>query len=163
MKVLDIGCGWGGSACHMAKTCGVHVVGGTISKEQAAMGQQRAAGLDVDIRLQDCRAINETLDAIYSIGMFEHVGQRNYETYIKTALACLNPRGSFLLHTIGDHKAGRYLDPLVDRYIFPNGHLPSGREILNAAEPYFTVEDWHSFGPDYDKTVMAWIENFEAS
>lgn len=163
MTVLDIGCGWGGAACHMAERYGVRVVGVTISKEQAALGRERASGLDVDIRLQDYRAVTDRFDAIYSIGMFEHVGFRNYKTYFETARACLNPKGRFLLHTIGDHRAGRHLDPWVDRYIFPNGHLPSGRELLTAAEPYFVVEDWHSFGPDYDKTVMAWIDNFEAA
>lgn len=163
MKVLDIGCGWGGAAKHMAERHGVSVVGVTISKEQAELARARVAGLDVEIRLQDYRDVADSFDAIYSIGMFEHVGRRNYETYFETARACLNPRGRFLLHTIGDHRGGAHLDPWVDRYIFPNGHIPSMEEIARAAEPHFTIEDWHNFGPDYDKTTVAWTRNFEAS
>ncbi len=162
MKVLDIGCGWGGAAYHMAKAYGVSVVGVTISKEQAALAEERVRGLDVEIRLQDYREICEKFDAIYSIGMFEHVGARNYDAYFKTARRCLNPRGRFLLHTIGDHNAGPYIDPWVNRYIFPNGHIPSANELAAAAERHFVIEDWHNFGPDYDKTVMAWMRNFEA-
>ena len=163
MKVLDIGCGWGGAAYHMAKAYGVSVVGVTISKEQAALAKARVAGLDVAIRLEDYRQLSEKFDAIYSIGMFEHVGAKNYSTYFETARACLNPRGRFLLHTIGDHHAGPHLAPWVNRYIFPNGHIPSATEIARAAEPHFMIEDWHNFGPDYDKTVMAWTRNFEAA
>lgn len=163
MKVLDIGCGWGGAAYHMAKVHGVSVVGVTISKEQAALAEERVAGLDVEIRLEDYRQLSEQFDAIYSIGMFEHVGAKNYETYFKIARSCLNPKGRFLLHTIGDHHAGPHLDPWVNRYIFPNGHISSATEIAHAAEPHFVIEDWHNFGPDYDKTVMAWTRNFEAA
>lgn len=108
MKVLDIGCG----------------TGVTISGEQAKLGEKRLAGLNANIRLEDYRSLNETFDAIYSIGMFEHVGARNYATHFETARKCLNPQGRFLLHTIGDHHAGPHLDPWVGRYIFPNGHIP---------------------------------------
>lgn len=163
MKVLDIGCGWGGAALHMARRHGVKVVGVTISKEQAKLAADRVAGQDVEIRLQDYRDVDDRFDAIYSIGMFEHVGRRNYPVYFETAKRCLNPRGRFLLHTIGDHHVGGQLDPWVDRYIFPNGHIPAAQEIAQAAEPHFVIEDWHNFGPDYDKTVMAWMRNFEAS
>lgn len=124
MKVLDIGCGLGGAAYQMAKTYGVSVTGVTISGEQAKLGEKRLAGLNANIRLEDYRSLNETFDAIYSIGMFEHVGARNYATHFETARKCLNPQGRFLLHTIGDHHAGPHLDPWVGRYIFPNGHIP---------------------------------------
>ena len=163
MKVLDIGCGWGGAAYHMAQRYGVSVVGVTISKEQAALAQERVDGLDVEIRLQDYREVAETFDAIYSIGMFEHVGARNYREYFEVARRCLAPRGRFLLHTIGDHRADSAIDPWIDRYIFPNGHIPSATELAQAAEPQFVIEDWHNFGPDYDKTLMAWMRNFEAA
>jgi len=163
MKVLDIGCGWGGAAYHMAKRHGVRVVGVTISKEQAALARERVADLDVEIRLQDYRELDERFDAIYSIGMFEHVGARNYGEYFSIAKRSLSPRGRFLLHTIGDHDAGAAIDPWINRYIFPNGHIPSAAEIARAAEAHFVIEDWHSFGPDYDKTLMAWMRNFEAA
>lgn len=163
MKILDIGCGWGGAAWHMAKRHGCKVVGITISEEQAKLAQERCEGLDVDIRLQDYRALDETFDAIYSIGMFEHVGQRNYAKYFEVAKRSLRPKGRFLLHTIGDHRSGAQIDPWVNRYIFPNGHIPSVREIAEAVEPHFVIDDWHNFGPDYDKTVMAWMHNLEVA
>lgn len=163
MKILDIGCGWGGAAWHMAKRHGCKVVGITISEEQAKLAQERCHGLDVEIRLQDYRALNETFDAIYSIGMFEHVGQRNYARYFEVAKRSLRPKGRFLLHTIGDHRSGAQIDPWVNRYIFPNGHIPSVREIAEAVEPHFVIDDWHNFGPDYDKTVMAWMHNLETA
>jgi cyclopropane-fatty-acyl-phospholipid synthase len=159
MKVLDIGCGWGGSAYHLAQTYGVQVVGVTISEEQVKLGLQRNSGLDVEIRLQDYRDVNETFDAIYSIGMFEHVGAKNYDTYFETVKAALKPQGRFLLHTIGHREKGPYLDPWFNRYIFPNGYLPSASELAAAAEKVFVIEDWHNFGPDYDKTLMCWLQN----
>ena len=163
MKVLDIGCGWGGAACHMATKYGVSVVGITVSEEQLVLAQERGQGLDVHFRIQDYRDLQEKFDAIYSIGMFEHVGHRNYDAYFRIAKQCLNPRGRFLLHTIGDHRGGGHVDPWIDRYIFPNGQLPSLELLARAAEPYFTIEDVHNFGPDYDKTTMAWTRNFEAA
>jgi cyclopropane-fatty-acyl-phospholipid synthase len=159
MKVLDIGCGWGGSAYHLAQTYGVKVVGVTISEEQVKLGLQRNSGLDVEIRLQDYRDVNETFDAIYSIGMFEHVGAKNYDTYFETVKASLRPKGRFLLHTIGHREKGPFLDPWFNRYIFPNGYLPSASELATAAEKVFVIEDWHNFGPDYDKTLMCWLQN----
>jgi cyclopropane-fatty-acyl-phospholipid synthase len=91
--------------------------------------------------LEDYRSLNETFDAIYSIGIFQHLGARNYATHFETARKCLNPQGRFLLHTIGDQHAGPHLDPWVGRYIFPNGHIPSAAETTHSAEPHFIIED----------------------
>lgn len=163
MRVLDIGCGWGGLAWFMAKNYGVSVVGVTISAEQQKMAQERCLGLDVDIRLQDYRDLNEQFDRIVSVGMFEHVGPKNYKTYFEVADRNLKPDGIFLLHTIGSKRTDNNVDPWINKYIFPNGCLPSVRQIANASEPHFIVEDWHNFDADYDTTLMAWHERFQAA
>lgn len=160
MRVLDIGCGWGGLAQFMAQRYDVSVVGVTISAEQQKLAQERCSGLDVDIRLQDYRDLSEQFDRIVSVGMFEHVGPKNYATYFAVVDRNLKPDGLFLLHTIGSKKTDLSVDPWIDRYIFPNGCLPSVRQIATASESHFVMEDWHNFGADYDKTLMAWYERF---
>jgi cyclopropane-fatty-acyl-phospholipid synthase len=161
-RVLDIGCGWGSFAEYAAEEYGVEVVGITISEEQAALARDRCAGLPVEIRLQDYREVEETFDRVVSIGMFEHVGPKNYRTYMDTVRRCLVDDGLSLLHTIGNHEEGAATDAWIEKYIFPNGYIPSMRQITEAAEDVFVVEDWHNFGPDYDRTLMAWAENVEA-
>lgn len=163
MKVLDIGCGWGSFMGFAAERYGVQCVGVTISAEQAKLGQQRYAGQPIEFRLQDYRELNERFDRIVSVGMFEHVGHKNYDSYMQVARRCLPDDGLFLLHTIGRNDTGNGTDPWIDRYVFPNGELPSIARIGQAVEPYFVVEDVHNFGPDYDRTLMAWNDNFEAN
>lgn len=163
MHVLDIGCGWGGAAQFAAERYGVSVTGVTVSKNQAAAAAERCRHLPVKILLQDYRALEGKFDRIYSIGMFEHVGVRNYRTYFKHARRLLADDGLFLLHTIGSNTSERVTDPWIDKYIFPNSLLPSIKQIARAIEHRFIVEDWHSFGPDYDRTLMAWYERFRES
>ena len=160
MSLLDIGCGWGGLAEFAARHYGVKVHGVTISAEQQKLAQQRCEGLDVTILLQDYRDLNEQFDRIVSVGMFEHVGPKNYATYFDVVDRNLKPDGIFLLHTIGAIKTDMNVDPWIDKYIFPNGCLPSVRHIADASEPHFILEDWHNFGADYDTTLMAWYERF---
>ncbi|MEH6398180.1 cyclopropane fatty acyl phospholipid synthase [Pantoea sp. Haah2121] len=160
MSLLDIGCGWGGLAEFAARHYGVKVHGVTISAEQQKLAQQRCSGLDVTILLQDYRDLNEQFDRIVSVGMFEHVGPKNYATYFDVVDRNLKPDGIFLLHTIGAIKTDMSVDPWIDKYIFPNGCLPSVRHVADASEPHFILEDWHNFGADYDKTLMAWHERF---
>lgn len=163
MTVLDIGCGWGGAAQFAAERYGVKVTGVTVSKNQAIAGTQRCKGLPVKILLQDYRSVTGRYDRIYSLGMFEHVGFRNYRTYFETAKRLLAPGGLFLLHTIGSNTSEEANDPWVERYIFPNSMLPSMAQIAAAAERLFVIEDWHSFGPYYDRTLLAWHERFRAA
>lgn len=165
MTVLDIGCGWGSFAQYAAEKHGVSVVGLTISKEQVALGQKRCAGLPVDIRLQDYRELaNSALrfDRIVSLGMFEHVGYKNYKNYMKIAAQCLKEDGIFLLHTIGNNISSTVTSRWINTYIFPNGQLPSIAQLGTAIEGIFVMEDWHNFGADYDRTLMAWHHNFNA-
>ena len=163
MRVLDIGCGWGSFMRYAAQRYGVQCVGVTISEEQAAHGRQLCAGLPVEFRLADYRSLDERFDRIVSIGMFEHVGRKNYQTYMDVALRCLASDGLFMLHTIGRNDRGYGTDPWIHRYIFPNGELPSMADIAQACEHRFVVEDLHNFGADYDRTLMAWHANVQAA
>jgi cyclopropane-fatty-acyl-phospholipid synthase len=159
-KILDIGCGWGSFAKYAAENYEVSVVGITVSKEQAEFGKKLCKGLPVEIRLQDYRDLREKFDHIVSVGMFEHVGYKNYKTFLELVKNCLRSDGLFLLHTIGRLATGNDADPWTNKYIFPNGALPSLKQIATAAEKLFVVEDVHNFGADYDKTLMAWHKNF---
>lgn len=160
MKVLDIGCGWGSFAKYAAETYDVSVVGVTVSKEQIKLGQELCQGLPVEIRLQDYRDIKEKYDVIVSIGMFEHVGYKNYKLFMEKTAGYLNDNGLFLLHTIGRNEFAAAQEPWFNKYIFPNAITPTAAQITAACENVFVIEDWHNFGADYDKTLMAWHENF---
>lgn len=162
-RILDIGCGWGSFAKYAAEKYGASVVGVTVSKEQAELAQERCAGLPIEIRVQDYREIDEKFDHIVSLGMFEHVGVKNYRTYFEVANRCLKDNGLFLLHTIGYARSFLIGDPWMEKYIFPGGALPSIAQIGKAIEGLFLVEDVHNFGADYDKTLMAWFRNFDAA
>jgi len=160
MRVLDIGCGWGSFGKYSAEKYNVEVVGITVSKNQAELGRKLCEGLPVEFRLIDYRDVNEKFDRIVSVGMIEHVGYKNYKTFFEVANKCLKDDGLFLLHTIGNNKSEKALDLWTDKYIFPNGLLPSVAQLGKAIENLFVMEDWHNFGTDYDNTLMAWYNNF---
>ena len=162
--LLDIGCGWGGLARYAAERFGCQVTAVNISQEQLRAARDFCGGLPVRFRDCDYRAIDGQFDKIASVGMFEHVGWKNYRTFFKVAHRCLKERGLLLLHTIGCNTSGKGGDePWVAKYIFPNGMLPSMAQIAQAAEGLFVIEDWHSLGPHYDKTLMSWNVKFQQS
>jgi len=161
MKILDIGCGWGGFAKYSATKYGATVHGITVSKEQLHFADKFCEGLNVKFDLKDYRDLKEKYDCIVSIGMFEHVGVNNYRTFMEVVHRCLKTDGLFLLHTIGGNTSVNSTDPWISRYIFPNSMLPSAKQISSAAEGLFVLEDWHSFGKHYDNTLMAWYDNFK--
>ncbi|GMU95015.1 MAG: cyclopropane-fatty-acyl-phospholipid synthase [Ignavibacterium album] len=163
MRVLDIGCGWGAFGKYAAEKYGVEVVGITVSKEQVSLGKELCKGFPVEIRLMDYRDLNEKFDRIVSVGMIEHVGYKNYRTYFEIANKCLNEDGLFLLHTIGEVRSVKNSDAWTHKYIFPNGMLPSIAQLSKAAEGLFVIEDLHNFGADYDKTLLAWYDNFNTN
>ena len=163
MRVLDIGCGWGGTARFAAEQYKVEVLGITVSEKQVQFGKELCRGLPVEIRLQDYRNLKGTFDRILSIGMFEHVGYKNYITFFRVVNRCLKDNGLFLLHTIGSNRSVTITDPWIERYIFPNSMLPSAKQICTSIEGLFVLEDWHSFGVDYDTTLMHWFRNFDKS
>ncbi|MGE0358437.1 MAG: cyclopropane fatty acyl phospholipid synthase [Burkholderiales bacterium] len=159
--LLDIGCGWGALAAYAARHFGVKVTGVTVSRNQEKAARERCAGLPVEIALMDYRDLSGSFDKVVSVGMFEHVGARNYRAFLQVVDRVLERDGLFLLHTIGSHVTLKATDAWIDRYIFPNGAIPSAPQLTAALEGLFLVEDWHNFGPDYDRTLMAWHANFE--
>lgn len=161
MRLLDIGCGWGEMLKYAAQHNGVSGVGITVSREQAAYARSLCEGLPVEIRVQDYRELDEPFDRIVSIGMFEHVGVKNYRGYFDVARRCLRGDGLLLLHTIGGNASRTHTDPWIAKYIFPNSMLPSAAQIATATEGRFVIEDWHNFGADYDRTLRAWRDNIE--
>ncbi len=162
MSLLDIGCGWGSLMKYAAEKYGVSCVGITISQEQLELGQQLCAGLAIEFLLQDYRQLQGRFDRVVSVGMFEHVGYKNYRQFMQVVANCLKEDGLLLLHTIGNRYSVTYGERWSNKYIFPNGMLPSLVQIFRASEKLFVTEDLHNFGSDYDRTLMAWLENFES-
>ena len=163
MRVLDIGCGWGEALKLAAERYGIEGVGITVSEQQAEYARRICNNLPIEIRLQDYRLLDGKFDRIFSIGMFEHVGVKNYPAYMQAVHRCLNDDGLFLLHTIGGNKSVHDTDAWIAKYIFPNGMLPSIGQIATASEALFIMEDWHNLNVNYDKTLLAWRRNFENS
>jgi cyclopropane-fatty-acyl-phospholipid synthase len=160
MRVLDIGCGWGSFLKYASEKYGVSGIGVTISEEQVKLGNELNKDLPVEIRLQDYRDVSGNFDRVVSLGMFEHVGYKNYRTFFNKVKSVLKPDGLALLHTIGGNKSVTDGDPWAKKYIFPFGMIPSLAQISKSLEKTFIIEDVHNFGADYDKTLMAWYENF---
>lgn len=164
MRVLDIGCGWGSFVHYAAKHYRVTCVGNTLSEEQAKYARELVKGQKVKIVVEDYRKLQtKSFDRIVSVGMFEHVGPRNYKTFMQTCDRLLNSEGMVLLHTIGGNHEARVNDAWINRYIFPGAILPSVQGIAKAYTGIFVMEDWHNFGPDYAKTLRAWWKNFNKS
>jgi len=164
MQVLELGGGFGGLACFMAAEYGCRVVSYNISGEQIKYARELCTGLPVRFEEKDYRqAIDERerFDRVVSIGLCEHIGQKNYRPFLELAHRLLRDEGLFLLHTIGGDRSVTCTDPWIDKYIFPNSMMPSIAQLGKAMEDLWVVEDWHNFGPDYDKTLLAWWENFE--
>jgi cyclopropane-fatty-acyl-phospholipid synthase len=159
--VLDIGCGWGGFAKFASENFGCTLTAVNISQEQIRYARDLCKGMPVHFEELDYRLIKGRFDKIVSVGMFEHVGWKNYRIFMKVVHNCLKDDGIFLLHTIGNNISQTSCDPWMTKYIFPNGMLPSTAQIGRAVEGLFVIEDWHNFGPYYDKTLMAWNHNFQ--
>ena len=168
MRVLDIGCGWGGMALTLAREHGAKVLGITLSKEQLAFAQARARaeGLDrqVEFRLVDYREVEGQFDRIVSVGMFEHVGLPQYGTYFDRVYRLLKPEGVALIHTIGNPGPPAATGPWIRKYIFPGGYIPAMSECLHAIEASglwtADVEVWRLH---YAETLRHWRKRFEAN
>jgi cyclopropane-fatty-acyl-phospholipid synthase len=166
MTVLELGGGFGGLAHHLAQHHQCRVVSYNISREQVEFARAWCDGLPVEFRLQDYReAASDPVkyDRVVSIGLMEHVGPRNYRRFFELVSARLAPGGLALVHTIGGNVSMTTTDRWIDRYIFPGGVIPSERQIAAAKEGLCVLEDWHNFGPDYDRTLLAWDANFRAA
>jgi len=160
MKVLDLGCGWASFAKFAAEKYDARVTGITISKEQAALGSERCRDLPVEIIHGDYREARGLYDAVISIGIMEHIGPKNYKCYIDVVDRCLKPNGIAFIHTISGNREMKHTEPWLNKYIFFNAVLPTIGQINVAMDDRFVFEDIHNFGPDYDRTLMAWYDNF---
>ena len=165
MSVLDIGCGWGGLGRFLARNYGVTVTGLNISTEQLRWCRQRATeeGLDdafIPLHMS-YRDISGSWDRIITVGMIEHVGPKNYAEFFDICRRSLTEGGIMVLQTIGANISKKVLDDRwLTRYIFPGGTLPSIAQLSRAVEKKLVIEDLQNFGPDYDRTLMAWYDNF---
>ena len=163
MKVLDLGCGWGGFAAFAAERYGCQVRGVSVSKEQVALAREMWKGLDVEFILGDYRDMRGSYDAVVSIGMAEHVGYKNHRTMMEVIHRCLRPEGVALVHTIANNVSRKHGIPFIEKYIFPNACAPSAAQLGKAIEGLFVLEDLQNIGPDYYHTLMAWWRNFDAA
>jgi cyclopropane-fatty-acyl-phospholipid synthase len=161
MKVLDLGCGWGGFSKHIAKNYGVEVVAVNLSKKQCDYARKICEGLPVTVLNQDYRDTVGTFDRVLSVGFMEHVGSKNHRSFMTLVRNCLKDDGIALIHTIGSDTTITVGDPWITKYIFPHGHCPSPKEFAEAVEGLFVIEDWHNLGVNYERTLLAWYQNFE--
>lgn len=165
MRVLDLGCGWAGFGKYAAAQYGVSVVGVTLSDEQVKFGREVCRGLPVDLRLMDYRDLDERFDRVVSLGMVEHIGPKNYRTYMRVIDRVLNDGGLALLQFIASRDSFPNLHRSelnwITRHIFPGGVLPSLAQFGKAIDNLFVVEDLHNFGAHYEPTLLAWAANFE--
>lgn len=161
MTLLDIGCGWGQLLLHAQKHYGAKVTGITISKEHVAY--LRKYHPEFEVLEMDYRKLEgRKFDRVASVGMFEHVGPKNYKDYFKAVSNLLEDDGLHLMHCIaGDKSTHHVADAWFNKYIFPGGRLPSAKQVTKAFDGIFLLEDWHNFGFYYDKTLMAWMHNFD--
>lgn len=164
MKVLELGGGFGGLARYMAAKYGCHVTSYNISKEQVAFAKAWCKNLSVTFMETDYHNANklpaDSFDRVVSVGLLEHVGYKNYKNFFEIIAHALKESGLALVHSIGSNKTVCCTDAWIDKYIFPHGHLPSIKQLGEAMEKLMVMEDWHNFGADYDKTLMAWDAQF---
>jgi len=168
LRVLDIGCGWGGLALTLARDYGAKVTGITLSREQLTEARQRAIaeGLEdrVSFELLDYRAVNQTFDRIVSVGMFEHVGVGHYQTFCDMVARCLTPDGVAVLHAIGRSDGPSCTNPWIDKYIFPGGYSPALSEVLPSVERSGLVAtDIEILRLHYAETLRHWRWRFAAN
>jgi cyclopropane-fatty-acyl-phospholipid synthase len=164
--VLDIGCGFGGLALHLARRYGVRVLGITLSHEQLreAEARTRERGLtgQVTFRLLDYRQVFDKFDAVVSVGMFEHVGRPQYETYFGKIHELLTDTGVALVHTIGRSTPPAPTNPWIRRYIFPGGHIPAASEMTSAVErSNLCLTDLEIWRGHYATTLHHWHTRFQ--
>jgi cyclopropane-fatty-acyl-phospholipid synthase len=164
MKVLELGCGFGGLARFMAKEYGCEVVSYNISCEQLKFAREFCNRLPVRFEEKDYRqAVHESqFDRVVAVGLCEHIGPKNHRSFLELAHSKLKDGGLFLLHTIGNHRTLTHTDPWCDKYIFSGAVIPSMPQLAAAMEGVVVMEDWHNFGPDYDRTLLAWWKNFDS-
>ena len=158
LTVLDIGCGFGSLATHLATKYKVHVVGVTLSKGQVKYHEEHFKHPNVTIKLMDYRNVTGTFDRVYSIGMFEHVGKINYKTYYDKCHGLLKDDGIMLIHTIASSTPNEGSN-FIEKYIFPEGELPELQDLTKEYTDQWHLEDFQNFGLSYAKTLRSWHSN----
>jgi cyclopropane-fatty-acyl-phospholipid synthase len=166
MKILDIGCGWGGMAIEIAKQTGAKVKGITLSENQFATASKRVQeeGLSekVIFQIQDYRNEIQQYDRIVSVGMFEHVGIKYFRSYLKKTYEILKDNGVFLLHTIGQRGVPTATSPWIRKYIFPGGYIPSLSDIVNETQKLnINIADIEVLRFHYAYTLSHWYKNIQ--
>jgi cyclopropane-fatty-acyl-phospholipid synthase len=166
-RVLDVGCGWGGLGLTLAKEAGVRVEGVTLSTEQLATAQARAESAGLSARAQfsltDYRDVQGPYDRIVSVGMFEHVGRPNFQTYFDQVARLLKDDGVAVIHSIGRSEGPSFTNPWIAKYIFPGGYIPAMSEVLAVVERAgLIVTDVEVLRLHYAETLKAWRERFTA-
>lgn len=164
-NVLDIGCGWGGLGLHLNKVSGAKVTGVTLSEEQLKVAQKNSEDNDrVEFKLRDYRTVTEKYDRVVSVGMFEHVGRKQYQTYFDKVYECLNDDGVALIHTIGRADGPGETDPWTKKYIFPGGYAPALSEISPVIEKSgLYITDMEVLRLHYAETLAKWRQSVEAN
>lgn len=162
-NVLDIGCGWGGLSMHLNNVSGANVTGVTLSEEQLKVAQANASAEDgVDFQLRDYRAVTKKYDRVVSVGMFEHVGRKQYQTFFDKVYDCLNDDGVALIHTIARADGPGETDPWTKKYIFPGGYAPALSEIAPIIEKSgLYITDMEVLRLHYAKTLCHWRVSVE--
>lgn len=166
-RVLELGCGFGGFSRYAAEKYGVDMVAVNISHQQILFARELCRHLPVQLFECDYREFKEynssniKFDKVVSIGLCEHVGYKNYRVLMEIVRQNLKDDGLFLLHTIAKNISNHFTDPWIQKYIFPQAELPTLQWLCAAAEPCFITEDVHNLSVNYDKTLLAWCENFE--
>jgi cyclopropane-fatty-acyl-phospholipid synthase len=159
MVILDIGCGFGSMAQFLAKHYGVYVIGVTLSKKQKYYADKYFSHPNVTIKLKDYRHVSGQFDRVYSVGMFEHVGRRNYKEYYDKCYDLLKSNGIMLIHTIGTNTRKWSHNSFINKYIFPEGELPHIENLTHSFIDKWHLEDWQNMGLSYAKTLRAWHKN----
>lgn len=164
-RILDIGCGWGSFMKYAVEQYDVTCVGLTVSEGQTKLGRELCAGLPIEFIVKDYRDFHDPdgFDHIVSIEMIEAVGAKNLRTYFQKAHDLLRVGGKFGLQAIGGNAKHPVADPWIDKYIFPNGILPSLHQLEEATRDLFIFDRLENIGPDYDPTLLAWWQRFHAA
>ena len=158
-RVLDIGCGWGGTAKIISEMFNVHVTGVSDAKEMIDYAKKNNSSKKVNFICSDYREIKGKFNKIYNIGFLEHVGPKNLRGFMKQMNNLLKDDGIFLTHTIGGRNSNNFSDPWIDKYIFPHGVIPSKKQIEKSTKGIFEQRDFEAFGKYYEITLQNWSKN----
>lgn len=161
MRVLELGCGFGGLAIYAAENYGVEVTGYNVSRAQLELAREMAGDLPVTFHMADYREASGQYDAVVSVGMMEHIGYKNHRTLMQVIHRSMTDDAVALVHTIGSNASRLRSEGFVDKYLFPNAVSPSVAQFGKAIDGLLVMEDVQNIGPHYSPTLLAWWKNFD--